>query len=126
MNRRAVPILISRDPERTIAFYLKLGFHLVHHTRTPGAEYLIFEDDGIELHFTQVPSDYATGSDSAVYLHVPDADALWQRWQHLNLPREGVPRAVAPKNMPWEMREGHLIDPDGHLLRFGSELPDTQ
>jgi len=35
----------------------------------------------------------------------------------------GVPRLLAPKVQPWGYMEGHLLDPDGHLLRYGSPLP---
>ena len=125
MTWLAAPILITRDPDRSIAFYLKLGFHLRGHTRTPGAQYLIVQRDGIELHFTEVPSDYVGGTDSAVYLHVDDAFALHDSWLALGLPERGTPRLVAPQRQPWGHVEGHLLDPDGHLLRYGSPLPAT-
>ncbi|MCZ8317902.1 MAG: bleomycin resistance protein [Lysobacteraceae bacterium] len=123
MSWRAAPILVTRDPENTIAFYLRLGFHLRGHTRTPGSQYLLLERDGVELHFTEVPADYVGGTDSAVYLHVDDAAALYAGWQVLGLPASGTPRLVAPSPQPWGHLEGHLVDPDGHLLRYGNPLP---
>ncbi len=123
MNWRAAPILITRDPERSIGFYLRLGFHLRGHTRTPGAQYLLLERDGVELHFTEVPADYIGGTDSAIYLHVDDAKALHASWSAAGLPERGCPRLVAPTAQSWGFLEGHLVDPDGHLIRFGSALP---
>jgi len=40
-------------------------------------------------------------------------------------PDPGAPRLVAPQRQPWGHVEGHLPDPDGHLLRYGSPLPAT-
>ena len=117
----ATPILITRDPERSIAFYLRLGFALVAHTPPPEA-YLIFRREGLELHFTQVPADHPSGSDSAVYLRVPDVDALHREWQALDLPAQGTPCLAPPRDLPWRMREAHLVDPDGHLLRIGQPI----
>lgn len=124
MTWRSSPILITRNPERTLAFYRALGFRLRGHNREPGAQYLLLEREGVDLHFTQVPGDYAGLTDTATYLHVDDAAAVHREWSSaLALPESGKPRLVAPQPQPWGYLEGHLVDPDGHLLRFGSPLP---
>ncbi len=51
-----------------------------------------------------------------VYLGVSDADAL-----HDELRARGAAIRVPPTNYPWGAREVHVTDPDGHVLRFGSE-----
>lgn len=51
---------------------------------------------------------------SALYLHVPDVDAV-----HAHLTDHG--QAPAPvEDQPWGMREFRIHDPSGNLLRIGS------
>jgi len=40
-------------------------------------------------------------------------------------PDRGTPRLVAPQRQLKGHVEGHLLDPDGHLLRYDSPLPAT-
>lgn len=51
-----------------------------------------------------------------VYVGVSDADALLAELQ----PRGAIVRHP-PTNYPWGARELHVSDPDGHVLRFGSD-----
>ena len=51
-----------------------------------------------------------------VYVGVDDADALDRE-----LRRRGALIRNGPVNYPWGARELHVSDPDGHVLRFGSE-----
>ena len=51
-----------------------------------------------------------------VYVGVNDADALLAELQ----PRGAIVRHP-PANYPWGARELHVSDPDGHVLRFGSD-----
>lgn len=51
-----------------------------------------------------------------VYVGVNDADAL-----HAELRARGVTIRQPPVNFPWGAREMQVCDPDGHVLRFGSE-----
>ena len=39
---------------------------------------------------------------------------------HAELVSKGVPIRMAPKNFPWAL-EIHVEDPDGNVIRFGSQ-----
>lgn len=55
-----------------------------------------------------------------VWIGVSDADAL-----HDELRARGAVIRHPPTNYPWGSRELHVTDPDGHVLRLGSDLrPD--
>jgi catechol 2,3-dioxygenase-like lactoylglutathione lyase family enzyme len=51
-----------------------------------------------------------------LYISVDDADAL-----HRELLPRGAFIRTPPTNYPWGARELHVTDPDGHVLRFGSD-----
>jgi catechol 2,3-dioxygenase-like lactoylglutathione lyase family enzyme len=51
-----------------------------------------------------------------VYVGVSDADAL-----HEELRARGALIRHPPTNYPWRARELHVSDPDGHVLRLGSD-----
>jgi catechol 2,3-dioxygenase-like lactoylglutathione lyase family enzyme len=51
-----------------------------------------------------------------VWLAVSDADAL-----HEELRGRGAVIRHPPTNYPWGSRELHVTDPDGHVLRLGSD-----
>jgi hypothetical protein len=53
-----------------------------------------------------------------VYFYIDDADALYAEWQAANVPG----RLIAPEDTEYGLREMALGDPDGNLLRLGSEL----
>jgi predicted enzyme related to lactoylglutathione lyase len=50
-----------------------------------------------------------------VWLGVDDVEVIYQ-----DLKQRGVPIRMAPTNYPWAL-EMHLEDPDGNVLRLGSE-----
>ncbi|MDM4766560.1 VOC family protein [Pelomonas sp. SE-A7] len=54
-----------------------------------------------------------------VYVSINDADAL-----HAELLARGVAVRHPPTNYPWGARELQLQDPDGHVLRFGSDATE--
>jgi uncharacterized glyoxalase superfamily protein PhnB len=56
-----------------------------------------------------------------VYVGVSDADAL-----HAELLARGALVRHPPTNYPWGARELHVTDPDGHVLRFGSEAVEGE
>jgi len=49
-----------------------------------------------------------------IFLH--DVDALYTDYK-----QRGAKVLQPPTNMPWETREMHVEEPDGHRLRFGSD-----
>ena len=58
---------------------------------------------------------------SACYLHVDDAQALFEEWSATGV--KG--RLHPPEDTEYGLREFAHVDPDGNLLRVGSPLPAT-
>lgn len=54
-----------------------------------------------------------------MWFAVSDSDEMYQE-----LRQRGARIRHAPENFPWGSRELHVFDPDGHVLRFGSETPE--
>lgn len=109
------------DMDRTVAFYESLGFEVQGRWDDFGG-YLIFVKDMIELHFAHDPNHVAERSDHAAYIRTDDVDGWSREIEALGIPAEGIPRFGAAQDRDWGMRELHLIDPDGHLLRVGQYL----
>jgi catechol 2,3-dioxygenase-like lactoylglutathione lyase family enzyme len=108
---RASPIFPVRDLRRALDHYSALGFRV----QTYDAGYGFAAWLGLELHVVLTPELDPARNPSAAFLHVPDADAVAAAWAH-------VEATTAPEDMPWGVREGRHVDPDGNLLRFGSPL----
>ena len=61
------------------------------------------------------------------YVYVEDADALFAEFLAASLPSDGIPRLQGPPNdSDYGLREFALVDPDGNLLRIGSQLADPR
>ncbi|HXH57984.1 MAG TPA: VOC family protein [Iamia sp.] len=109
------PVLSVADLSRALAHYERLGFTVEAYD---GAPYGYVRRGDVWMHLTQV-DDHTPVQGGAVYLYVGDADALHAEWAEADV--EG--RLGAPQDMPYGLREGFHVDPDGTLLRFGSWLP---
>ena len=106
----ATPILRVADLAQSLTYYCdRLGFAVDFR-------------DGL---FAQVGRDRAhimlcegdQGSPRTwLYVGVDDADAL-----HTELQTRGAQVRHPPTNYPWGARELQVSDPDGHVLRFGSD-----
>jgi catechol 2,3-dioxygenase-like lactoylglutathione lyase family enzyme len=107
----ASPVLPVRDLEQALDHYRALGFLVSRHDESYG----FAAWRGLELHLSVMPQHDPLRTAAAVFLHVPDADAVAAAWAP-------VPRTGGPVDTPYRMREGWHIDPDGNLLRFGSPL----
>jgi uncharacterized glyoxalase superfamily protein PhnB len=109
------PILAVADLARSLAHYVDgLGFEIQwRHSTTHAAvrrgkvTLMLFEDDQGQ------PGTWA-------YVGISDADAL-----HEELLAKGVAIRHPPTNHPWGARELQVADPDGHVLRFGSDATDA-
>ena len=113
---RASPIFPVADLDRALAHYAAIGFATSRHDDTYGfAEWAC-----LEVHLTVVPGHDPSRNGSAVFLHVPDADAVAAL-----LVAAGVGRTTMPVDTGYGMREGSHVDPDGNLLRFGSRLASS-
>jgi hypothetical protein len=108
------PIFPVRDVAAALAHYAALGFRTSGYE--DGDEYGFAERERTSLHLTHRPGHDPARDGVVAYLYVRDADALFEEWT-----RPGIGgRTQEPVVMPFRMREGSHIDPDGNRLRFGS------
>ena len=112
----SAPILPSRDLEKTAGWYATLGFQLDSHYPN---QYLIVERDGFHLHFFHQPRLIPIHNDHGAYLWVSDAQTLYNEWLAAGV--EG--KLGPPTQTDYGITEGHYIDPDSNLLRFGNLSP---
>lgn len=113
----AIPILPTRSPAATIAFYARLGFA----GETVGGDdgYTILTRGEVELHlFLHRELDPRTSS-AGCYIRVRDAAAWYRAFQVAQLPLHGIPRMDRLEPRPWGMTEFAVVDEDGNLLRIG-------
>jgi catechol 2,3-dioxygenase-like lactoylglutathione lyase family enzyme len=108
--RQFSPIFPVRELAPALAHYAALGFTTSAYEE--GEDYGFADRDGVGLHLARDPG---RGAGSA-YLYVRDADALFAEWSRPGI--AGVTHPVGP--MPYGLREGSHVDPDGNLIRFGS------
>lgn len=121
MSETAVPILLSRDLRRTLAFYEALGFESRGSATPEEWHYLILGRGGIALHFSEDLDLDPLTSSSMCYLYVDDAAALYEEWRRHVVPdRTTGHRILPPAVTEYGLVEFALIDPDGNLLRVGS------
>lgn len=116
-----IPILPSGDLDRTTAFYDALGF-IVRGRYPAPHDYLILRRGDVELHFVRLPGVVPDQSIAACYLRVDDVNAVHAAFAKAALPGQGIPRMSTVEDKPWGMREFHVVDPDGTLLRIGQSL----
>src|SRR5207237_687760 len=118
--------LTSAEINKAAAYYGEaLGFTVGRMWGDP-PHFCIPQRDGIEVMLNQVRSedifrpnaDYNGRLDA--YFWVKDADAL-----HAEYRGSGAEIVCAPEDMPYQMREFQVRDPDGHLLAFGHDLLGT-
>ena len=115
-------IFPSKELERTLEFYTRLGFELQGRWDDHG--YLIFQKDAVEIHFANDPGHVAEKANVAAYFRTDDVDSWSDELAKLDIwQEEGFPRFRAAEDKSWGMREMHILDPDGHLLRVG-QFPD--
>lgn len=108
----ATPILRVSDFDLSVAYYVDvLGFTLSWQVGHFGSVHR--GDAHIML------SEASQGCSSTwIFIGVSDADAL-----HDEIVGHGARIRHPPTNYPWGSREVHVFDPDGHVLRMGSDAP---
>ncbi|WP_428249847.1 bleomycin resistance protein [Ferrovibrio sp.] len=116
----AIPMLPSSDLDATEAFYAALGFQATG--RYP--DYLLLRRGTLELHFAWLGDDPemefdARSNFAGAYLRVADADVLHAEWAAIEATAE---RMDEIEDKPWGLREFHVVDPDGNLLRIGQVI----
>lgn len=104
------PILRVADLDASLAYYADaLGFTLAWRD----GDFAQVERGDAVLMMCEGDQGHAG---TWVYVGVSDADALYREIQG-----RGAVVRHAPANYPWGARELHVSDPDGHVLRFGSD-----
>ena len=108
------PILSVRDLGASIRYYRdKLGFKLDWEYGDPPDFASVSRGDGV--FFMCENCQGKPGSWSMLFAR--DVDRL-----HDEFRKKGAEIRMAPTDMPWGLREMHVADPDGNVLRFGSGL----
>ena len=111
--KRVTPILRVEDLDASLAFYVdKLGFRL-NWRDEDGNSFASITRDRCDF-FLSVGDQGHPGS--WMWIGVGDVDEL-----HDELRAKDVPVRNPPANYPWGSREMQVEDPDGNVLRFGSE-----
>ncbi|HBY63365.1 MAG TPA: bleomycin resistance family protein [Solibacterales bacterium] len=106
----STPILRVEDMAAARRFYIdQLGFE---EAEWGDDDFTNVRRDGAGLYLCR--GDQGRGA-AWVYVGVDDAARL-----HGELLAKGVPIRMPPTNFPWAL-EIHVEDPDGNVLRFGSE-----
>ncbi len=116
-----MPVLPARDLRRTLEFYERLGFE---NLGTPPEEwgYMIIGRGSIQLHFTHEPSADPLSTASTCFLYVDDVDRLYAAWNpHVVADETTGSRLEPPEDLPWGMRTLTLVDPNGNLVRAGTQ-----
>lgn len=111
--RRFCPIFPVRDLRAALDHYAALGFRTEPYA--DGDFYGFANREGVGLHLHE--STYY-GDRAAAYLYVRDADALYAEWSVAGGGTSEV------HTTDYGMREGSHTDPDGNVIRFGSDLED--
>jgi len=117
------PVFPVRDVTAALEHYESLGFLVEGYTHDD-ADHPIYGFvclGAVQLHLARFADLDTNANTSAAYLYVEDAQATYDRWS-----ASGVERLQAPREMPYGILEFAHIDPDGNLLRVGSELDDGE
>ncbi|PYP78700.1 MAG: bleomycin resistance family protein [Gemmatimonadetes bacterium] len=105
------PILRVASLDVSVAYYVeRLGFECVWRS-DPVAS---VRRDGTALMLCENDQGHAG---TWLWIAASDVDALYAE-----LEARGAKLRHAPANYPWGSRECQVTDPDGHVLRFGSDL----
>jgi DNA-binding MarR family transcriptional regulator len=117
---RFSPIFPVRDLAAALAHYAALGFETFPYA--DGDEYGFANRERTGLHLAADPEHDPTRGGASTYLHVRDADALYEEWS-----RPGIGGHTHPAvPTPYKFREGSHTDPDGNLIRFGSPAEEAE
>jgi catechol 2,3-dioxygenase-like lactoylglutathione lyase family enzyme len=118
---RVAPVFPVRSVARALDRYRALGFTAEAYDEAgDGGDpvYGFLQRGAIHLHLARVDALDPLTNTSACYVYVSDANALYEEWRALGI--EG--RLVPPADTQYGLRELAYVDPDGNLLRIGSEL----
>jgi uncharacterized glyoxalase superfamily protein PhnB len=108
------PGMPTTDMERTLRHYARMGFA----ARVYASDgFAILTRDGVELHFSLRTDHDPRRTAACIYVRVEDVDAVYRE-----LEAAGVELRREPRDTDHRMRELPHIDPDNHLIIFGSPM----
>jgi catechol 2,3-dioxygenase-like lactoylglutathione lyase family enzyme len=121
--REVYPVLPVKNVARALEHYRRLGFQVKAYGEGDPSDpiYGFVDRDDVHLHLTRFAELDPKQNCSACYLKVADAAEIHAEWS-----RAGVPGHLSPPaDQPYGLREFFHVDPDGNLLRVGSDLSPT-
>lgn len=105
-----IPVLPSLDIGQTESFFVQ---HLKFEAERHGDAYLLVRRPPMELHFW-LTDEARLPENTSCYIRGGQVEDLYAEFA-----ASGVPGISAFEVMPWNMKEFHIRDPHGNLLRFG-------
>jgi catechol 2,3-dioxygenase-like lactoylglutathione lyase family enzyme len=106
---RCIPVLASLDIAESYDYYVnQLGFR-----GDRIGDYLIVKRDEMEFHFW-LAKDRIHPENTSCYIRGGQVPALYEEFK-----ARGVGKLSRFEVRPWNMKEFHIHDPHGNLLRFG-------
>ena len=89
MKDAVIPVLPTRDHDKTVAFYTRLGLHEI----ARAGDYLMLKRDAFEVHFADHGDFFDVSQNPCgLYLRLEAVDALAAKAADLLLGGKGVPR----------------------------------
>jgi catechol 2,3-dioxygenase-like lactoylglutathione lyase family enzyme len=110
----AIPTLPARDLSEAVAFYAALGFVCSFRQDAPDGYAIVRHADGREVHLFLHTTVDPLANYAGCYWRVADVEAV-----HRSAIAAGLPVPSEPSDRVWRMREFHLVDPSGNLIRIG-------
>ena len=120
LARHVVPILNVADVAASFDWFEKLGWRRHFEWQAePGGTIVFGAVMSGECEIFMCQDDQGGRDEHGVWMSiwVADADA-----EHERAVEQGLDVIRAPADEPWNVREFHLLHPDGHVLRISQEL----
>ena len=132
--QRVSPILNVSSLEDSFAWFEKLGWRKDWQWGHDPAEFGAVVNGGGEI-FLCRDGQGARGEPAPPNLWQGESGAAWMSWwletpaevdaAHQRAVEAGCTISWPPTDMPWNVREFHVVHPDGHTFRVGASLPET-
>ncbi|HZV20919.1 MAG TPA: VOC family protein [Hyphomicrobiales bacterium] len=110
-----VPMLQTKDMDRTIAWYQSvLGFAVAD--RSNEGDWCYLTRDGAAIMFANIAEWGQPQATATQYFYTDDVMGWW------NAIKDRFTAEWGPEEMPYGMLEFAIKDPNGYLLSFGQEI----
>lgn len=120
MMHNGITVFTVRDVVASASYYRdKLGFELSFEYGQP-TYYVGLCNGGVQIHLVAAHHAPRQPGQGAVAIFVDDVDGL-----HADLVQRGANIIKAPADQPYGLRDFDVADPDGNMLFFGTESPES-